>query len=103
MEMSNAEIRRLCGEAMEPMPFLPGESEIWGVEVRYSLIWVRDSYNPLTNDAQLIALGKAHPKLFRDCVDEWERSGGDLNRIFCVAVANVQKAKVGKLGAQEAV
>ena len=59
--MTDLEIIRLCAEAMEAPPTLPGSSEIWGVKVQIApehkvTTWVRGAYDPFHNDAQAMAL-----------------------------------------------
>lgn len=108
--MDDATITRLCAEAVEPMPKLPGASDVWGVTIQFAPIyklkaWVRSSYNPLHDDAQCFALvkkfnldiafdGAWNVVMRRDTV---LKSGvfhyPDLNKAVCECVARMQQAK----------
>ena len=109
--MTDTEIVRLCAEAMESPPTLPGTSDIWGVTVafvsgeRTVRQWVRETYDPLHDDAQCFALVKRFrlqittPDWTRET---WQVKYGQsnfygiaevLNRAVCTTVAKMQKAK----------
>jgi hypothetical protein len=105
--MTDLEATRLCAEAMEAPPDLPGASEIWSVSISYATgtkkkvsHWVKASYNPLENDAQAMALVKRFRLRIRSFKEAlWEASTDprednaidvldpDLNRaiVYCVA------------------
>jgi len=95
--MTDLEITRLCAEAME----LPLGSE-WDQEGKV-MIGGYDGlppnyYEPLTDDAQCMALGKSDPVLFAVVVREWahEHLAGrenDLNRMVCTEFAEKQARK----------
>ena len=116
--MTDLEITRLCAEAMEPEFGSVGSSDTWA----YSGVWdgvdagkktrsVRNTYDPLHDGAQAMALVKRFQMLVRwdGGVHGWtagvwyEGSKGqpiwmdwtdqDLNRAICECVAKMQAAK----------
>lgn len=111
-DLTDLEITKLCAEAMEDPPSLPGSSEIWDVDICYLpgtgsqkiTQRVRSAYDPLRNDAQAMALVKKlnlciMPPTAR--ADErwgcslypniWIASdANDLNRAICKCVARIQ-------------
>lgn len=100
--MDDREIVKACAEAMgiSVVPTPPNQPPgVWNMQdVGH---WAPQAlpYNPLTNDAQVMALGKAHPEQFFSAVLEWASSSPDqcpdLNRILCCAVAQMQRRKDG--------
>jgi len=86
--MTDLEITKLCAEAM-------------GYKIRgdlsYTLYWSESGswnyYDPLYNDAQCMALGKANPELFEEAVTMWRRMGmvDSLNLILCQMVASTHE------------
>jgi hypothetical protein len=106
--MTDLEMTKLCAEAMEEPPTLPGVSSIWGVSITYvpenkTDVWIRDSYRPLHDDAQAMALVKKfQPDIEAPFEGQpnWvvvheDGSGAspDLNRAICECVAKMQQAK----------
>lgn len=109
--MTDEEITKLCAQAMESPPDIPGASAIWNVSVTYEgeerkvSTAVSQFYDPLHNDAQAMALVKR----FRlsTCCDEggwgelWHAASStenvaiypDLNRAICECVASMQRKK----------
>ena len=101
---------------MEPVPTLPGKSQIWGVSKDFvngkSEAWVRSTYDPLHDDAQAMALVKkmelsvyrtfsmhsgewrgwgVESKMFVPCLSRADNA--DLNRAICECVAKMMQAK----------
>jgi seryl-tRNA synthetase len=111
--MTDLEMTKLCAEAMEPPPDLPGSSAIWGVTKQYApvertMVWVRSTYNPLHDDAQAMALVKRFALQIVPHIDyengsiEWTAEvegrrfctysdgGANLNRAIVECVAKMQ-------------
>lgn len=94
--MTDAEITRLCARAMR---LRITKETSWGIYVcPIDGLESFNRYDPLHDDAQMVALGKSDPELFEECVCEWAsmiRCGErpDLNRIVCTAFAKMQQAK----------
>ena len=113
--MIDLEITRLCAEAMEDKPEVPGASSIWGVTKYFAgtlsgktFTWVRPEYNPLHDDAQCMALVKKFEinctcPQFSSEKGKWmavlyphTASDISLNRAVCECVAKMQIAKEPK-------
>lgn len=112
-DMTDLEITRLCAEAMEAPPTLPGSSDIWAVSIAYrpegksTKCWVRSTYDPLHDDAQAMALVKKFDmRIAEHSYDHWRAAipnqqigldytshEQDLNRAICECVARMQKAR----------
>ncbi len=116
-EMTDEEITKLCAQAMESPPDIPGASVIWNVSVTYEgeerkvSAAVSQFYDPLHNDAQAMALAKRFGLLLDPQQDGqdfaidpgWEVShvsfpdalfiNSDLNRAICECVASMQRKK----------
>jgi hypothetical protein len=111
--MTDLEIRRACAEMMETPPNVPGASSIWAVTITWAngknvvSHWVRGDYDPLTNDAQAMALAK-RLRINQNWLGfpaEWRASrpaGGcppiecqnaDLNRAICECAAKMRAEK----------
>jgi len=106
--MTDEEITKLCAQAMESPPDIPGASAIWNVSVTYEgeerkvITAVSQFYDPLHNDAQAMALVK---QLDIFCSPRKEGfslawvDGGNLcfghtlNRAICKCAADVQTEK----------
>ena len=107
--MTDLEITRLCAEAMETPPTLPGASSIWGFSKEFVSgrvdTWVRSTYDPLNDDAQAMAMVKKFKIRLDTFFDEtwiatanpWEKpieaENKDLNRAICECVAKMRAAK----------
>lgn len=91
--MTDLEMIKLCAEAMETSPTLPGISNIWGCTISYKngqkkvYTWLRNTYNPLTDDTQAMEIVK-HLRLrieYDECDDLWivDQSSPKLSRQAC--------------------
>ena len=92
--MTDLEITRLCTEVMGYFT----EEFAGRIHVTARPSGNDFTYAPLTDDAQMVALGKSDPALFsivvREWADECERMKGrkcDLNRLVCTAFAVQQQ------------
>jgi len=83
--MNDPEMTRLCAEAIDE-PYI-------GFDAKGHKVYCE--YDPLHDDAQLMALGREYPELFAEAVTKWAPYGlgVDLNRMFCKCVAKMQEAK----------
>lgn len=85
--MNDLEMVRLCADAMG---YTITGTHHGGLPV---MTKEQGLYDPIHDDAQTMALGKAHPELFEAAVVEWAsiiRCGErpDLNHILCKMVAD---------------
>jgi len=106
-DMTDLEMTRLCAEAMEPEFTGVGSSSIWG----YSTYWingeitkerfVRNTYDPLHDDAQAMALVKKFDgvmlrnenNMYICYLGPQKGRSDNLNRAIVECVAKMQKAK----------
>ena len=103
-DLTDLDITRLCARAMghtwtefDEILSIPGVGTHRFQNSTTGYWTIR--YDPLTDDAQCIALVKRFRREWqmRDAIDNWSRGvGDDLNRAICLCVARMQLAKEAK-------